>query len=118
MSGVGIGGKEKRKVIFLLKTLKAPLQARTGCAVVVVGTAVRVAPASPSGTGASRLAATTTGVFVLPGLSVRIVLPGPLNQKLHITMSPSRVENGVPSKTKLEEHRERIKRAVLGFTLL
>ena len=79
-SGVGIGGKEAMK-IFPLRTLQAPLQARTGWTVVVVGTTVRVTPASPSGAGSTRPSAATTWVFVLPGLSDRIVLPGPLNSE-------------------------------------
>ena len=74
VSGVGIGLKETMKVIFLLKVLQAPQQARSGCTVVVVGTSLRVSRASPSGTGSPRPTATTTGGFVLPGLSGRIVL--------------------------------------------
>ena len=76
-SGFGIG---KVLIPVLQRVIPQVLpQARSGCTVVVVGAAVRVTPASPAGTGATRPSAATTRVFVLPGLSVRIVLPGPLN---------------------------------------
>ena len=78
-SGFGIGRKGSIRVLQSVIPQVLP-QARTGGPVVVVGSEMRVTPASPTGTGSTRPTAAATRVFVLPGLSYRIVLPGPLNR--------------------------------------